>query len=347
MLQLARQTEPALDTLDFVLIDIADYGPELANGLTNHAPMVAEALDSLGRGDAIRPWIERYRPAMLPWPDRVAPIANWPAALGEPPLVADWRELFRAELAERDWRAVLARWVPRLASGTSGGALHGLIRVGHAARSLGRVETEPRRAELAAALASWAADYSELPIAGALGATPMSAKAALSRLPFLPAEQRRNGGSIVRALGALTDHVPFARAYHWLAIDDAGAAVQELGKLFAGVFLGNVDCPLYAIVFTHAVTGTAAAGHLLPYVTEEEGRALVRHVWHAGCALYAAYGVTRPVSAAGDVFSPDELADRAVINGDEHAIKLTEAALGLGLEPALATAVSVRAMEFL
>jgi hypothetical protein len=53
------------------------------------------------------------------------------------------------------------------------------------------------------------------------------------------------------------------------------------------------------------------------------------------------------VSAAGDVFSPDELADRAVINGDEHAIKLTEAALGLGLEPALATAVSVRAMEFL
>jgi hypothetical protein len=347
MLQLARRTEPAFDALDSALIDLADYGPELANGFTSHAPMVAEALDALGRGDAILPWIERYRAMMRPWPERVAPIADRPAAPGDPHRVTDWRDFFLAELAEWDWREVLARWVPRLAPGASGGALHGLIRTGHAARSLGRAETEPRRAELAAALASWAADYAELPIAGALGAVPMSAAAALSRLPFLPAERRRNGGSIVAALEALAGHMPFARAWHWLAIDDAEATVRDLGGLFARVFLGNVDSPLHAIVFTHAVTGTAAAGHLLPYVTDEEGRALVRHVWHASCALYAAYGFAGPEGAGGEILPPGELANRAIANGDDHAIKLTEAVLALRLEPALATAVAVRAMEFL
>ena len=29
--------------------------------LTNHAPMVAEALCALGRPDAVRPWVNRYR----------------------------------------------------------------------------------------------------------------------------------------------------------------------------------------------------------------------------------------------------------------------------------------------
>lgn len=347
MLQLARRTEPALDALDVALIDLARYGPELANGFTNHAPMVAEALDVLGRGDAIGPWIERHRPMMLPWPPEVGPIADRPATPGDPHRVTDWREFFLAELAECDWRAVLARWVPRLAPGASGGALHGLIRVGHATRSLGRAETEPRRAELAAALASWAADYAELPIAGALGARPMAAEAALSRLPFLPAERRRNGGSIVAALEALADHMPFARAWHWLAIDDAEAAVRKLGDLFARVFLGNVDSPLHAIVFTHAITGTAAAGHLLPYVTADEGRTLVRHVWHAGGALYAAYGCAAPADAGGEALSTDQLADRAVANGDDHAIKLTEAVLALGIDPVLATAVSLRGLEHL
>lgn len=347
MLQLARRTEPALDALDFALIDLARYGPALANGFTNHAPMVAEALDAIGRGDAIAPWIERYRAKMLPWPPAVAPIADCPAVPGDPRRVTDWREFFLGELQQEDWRAVLARWVPRLAPGASGGALHGLIRVGHAARSLSRVETEPRRAELAAALAGWASDYSELPIAGALGAVPMPAEAALSRLPFLPAERRRNSGSIVAALDALADHMPFARAYHWLAIDDAGDAVRELADLFARVFLANVDSPLHAIVFTHAVTGTAAAGHLLPFVSGEERQALVRHVWHAGCALYAAYGTKRPAAAGGEVLSAGELADGAVANGDDHVIKLTEAVVALRLEPVLASAVSLKAMEWL
>lgn len=340
---LASRIEPAADALDAALADLAAYGPEMRNGFTSHAPMVAEALDVLGRPDAIAPWIDACRAQLLPWP---APIGAVPK-LGAEEHVSDWRALFAAELDALGWRGLLARWVPRLAPGASGGALHGLIRTAHAARALSRADTDMRRAELAAALASWACVFGELPIAASLGATPMPAEVALSRLPFLPAERRRNGGSIVAGLGALADHVPFARAWHWLAIDDPQATVRELGDVFARVFLANVDSPLHAIVFTHAITGTAAAGHLLPFVSDDEGRMLMRHVWHAGCALYAAYGTAGPGEAEGNPLSAKDLADRAVANGDDHAIKLTEAVLALGLEPALATAVSLRAMAYL
>jgi hypothetical protein len=346
MLQAARRTRLATDTLDFALTDLARYGPELKNGFTSHAPMVAEALDALGRSDAIAGWISNYRANMMPWPSERAPIVGWRTALGRAERVSDWRALSREELAARRGPEVLALWVPRLAPGASGAALHGLIRVGHAARALGRAETQPRLDELASALACWAADYAELPIASALGAPPASPEAALTRLPFLPARQRRNAGSIVAALQALDGHMPFARAFHWLAIDDAASSAREMAELFARVFLANVDSPLHAIVFTHAITGTAAAMHLLPYLAQEDGQALVRHVWHAGCGLYAAYGAQPPGPAPAGEFPRDQI-DRAIVNGDDHVIKLTEAVLALGLTPRLAGAVCERAMELL
>ncbi|MFD1610579.1 questin oxidase family protein [Sphingomonas tabacisoli] len=346
MLQAVRPIEPVADTLDSALIDLARYGPEMTNGFTTHAPMVAEALDVLGRGDAIADWIERHRAMMMLWPDERGPILDWRAALGRAERVSDWRALFRGELTERHWPEVLARWVPRLAPGASAAALHGLIRVGHAARALSRAETQPRLDELASALASWASEYSELQVASSLGAPQSAAETALSRLPFLPADRRRNGGSIVAALQALDEHPPFARAFHWPAIEDAEASARELADLFARIFLANVDSPLHAIVFTHAITGTAAVMHLLPLVREAEGGALVRHVWHAGCGLYAAYG-TRPPASAPEGSLPRDLIDRAVANGDDHVIKLTEAVLALELEPALAGAVSERAMAYL
>ena len=346
MLQTARRLEPAADPLDSALADLARYGPELTNGFTSHAPMVAEALDALGRPDAIAPWVEHCRPLMLPWPAETGPIVDWRNALGKPHRASDWRMLFLTELAQRRWTGVLAHWVPRLAPGSSAAALHGLIRTGHAARALTRAETGPRLAELAAALASWAADYSELPVASALGARPGAAAQALARLPLLPEAARRNGGSIVAALAALADHAPFARAFHWLAIEDAEASAREIAALFARVFLANVDSPLAAIVFTHAITGATAALHLLPFLSTEDGGILVRHVWHAACGLYAAYGAHPPApEPAGEL--PAGLIDRAVSNGDDHVIKLTEAVLALGLEPGLAGAVCERAMAYL
>ena len=77
----------------------------------------------------------------------------------------------------------------------------------------------------------------------------------------------------------------------------------------------------------HAVTGPGAARLLLPYADESGTRALMRYAWQAA-ALYVAMGErpNQPPREA-DPVDAGTLVDRAVTNGDEHAIKLTEACL--------------------
>ena len=163
--------------LDEALAFLGGFGPDLRNGLTNHAPMAAEALCALGRPDAVLPWIERYRGALLPRPpagERIAPD-DWREALGQLHRAGDWSARFADELQEAAWPEVLDRWVSRLAPGISASATHGVIRVGHAVRGLVAAGTNEsgalRRRELADALASWAYAYQELPgraVAGTL-----------------------------------------------------------------------------------------------------------------------------------------------------------------------------------
>src|SRR5262249_12503432 len=83
-------------------------------------------------------------------PPRVQRIGRteWATALGQPRRVGDWFELFGNELSEEPWRAVLERWVPRLAPGIVAAALHGVIRTGHAVRAIAFEDTPPRRREL-------------------------------------------------------------------------------------------------------------------------------------------------------------------------------------------------------
>jgi hypothetical protein len=46
------------ELLDEALESIGAVGPELANGNTNHAPMVVQAVCLLGRGDSAMKWLE-------------------------------------------------------------------------------------------------------------------------------------------------------------------------------------------------------------------------------------------------------------------------------------------------
>jgi len=45
--------------LDEALEVLASAGPDLRNGMSNHAPMAVEALCALGRSDAALPWLVR------------------------------------------------------------------------------------------------------------------------------------------------------------------------------------------------------------------------------------------------------------------------------------------------
>ena len=315
--------------LDLALERLAHTGPEYHGGLANHGPMAAEALVTLGRSDAVARWVESYASRLAPPPSARDPIpaGGWEAALGRRERVADWAVLFRNELAEAPWREVLRRWVARLAPGFVAAATHGAIRTGHAARALASRETPPRLHELAEGLAYWAANFTRLPESDSTAGKARPSEAIVA-LELLPASERRSGGFITARLAGLQGFAPFRDVAGQVAVHgDPSSFFSDLTETFAGVYLENAT-PGKVITFVHAVTGPSAARLLLPYADGAGTRALMRYAWQAAAALYVAMGdrssaplpETDPIDAA-------TLVDRAVANGDEHAIKLTEACL--------------------
>lgn len=326
-----KLTMPDYSTMEAALELLAPYGPDLRNGLTSHAPMVAEALCAMGRSEAVLPWLEKYRAGMLPKPAARQRIERreWRQALGQEERTTDWKLFFDEEFAEDDWHAVAARWTTALAPAICASAAHGVIRVGHAVRSLSEAESPARLSELAEALGYWAACYQTLPTAPLSDSTERPLKA-IMRVPLVPQEQRQYAGTIVSSLHALNDYPPFAPV---IAMVDTRAnpveLISELTETFARVYLANAATPLGSIVFVHGVTDIAAVRSLLPLVSDSTARELLRYAWQASCALYASFGFQPPV--LGELEAPSEsletLIDMAVDNGDEHAIKFTEVCL--------------------
>jgi hypothetical protein len=330
-----RRTMPGLSyaVLDEALERLAPYDINLVNGNANHAPMVAEALCALDRPDAALPWIEDYRPRLVPrsLPTHRIERKQWQTALGRRDGFAAWCGFFAKELEAAAWREVLDRWASRLAPGLSGAATHGIIRTGHAARGLAEAETRARLRELADALASWAATYSELP--GRPPSMPgrMSPREAIRALPVFPPERRRPG-NITAALERLAEFPEFVATIGLIdAAGDLDALIAELGDIFARVYLANVTTTLTVIAFIHGVTSLHAIGNIVPQVSDATGRRLALYGWQAGCGLYACFsngaGMAEEIEPSDD--DVEQLIDRAVANGDEHAIKFTEACLCL------------------
>lgn len=325
--------QPDYSTLDKLLKSIEDCGAELDNTLTNHAPMVLEALCAIGRADAAPAWLERYRHHLLPWPQPRRPIDahEYRSALGDASRLCDWRQFFLETLDREPWREIARTWVSRLVPGLSGAATHGVIRVGHAVRSLSVDDTLIRRRELAAALAYWAASYRTLP-RDRRESSALRPSLAIARVPLLPTELRQHRGSIDDALGALAGWPAFADVAD--LIDVGGAQqplIDELAVTFADVYVENAHDVLTTIVFVHAVTSIAAVEHLVPLLAEDAARdALLRYLWQAGAALYSVYGTSIGTAAPKGppaAKNPAALIDNAIASGDEHAIKFAEACL--------------------
>ena len=222
---------------------------------------------------------------------------------------------------------MLRRWVPRLAPGFVAAATHGAIRTAHAARALGARETPPRLHELAEGLAYWAASFTRLPESDAAAGRARPSEA-VTTLALLPASERRSSGFITSRLAGLSGFAPFREVASRVAVSgDPSAFFSDLTETFARIYLENAT-PGKVITFVHAVTGPSAARLLLPHADEAGARALMRYAWQAAAALYVAMGDrgSEPLPEA-DPLDAATLVDRAVANGDEHAIKLTEACL--------------------
>ncbi|MFD6986865.1 questin oxidase family protein, partial [Streptomyces sp. NPDC059956] len=332
--------------LDEALQRLHGSGPERLGRLTNHAPMAVEALSVRGQAGTVHRWLDLYAHKLEEFPSRVEPVtpANWRAALGDPRRAADWIDHFEREIADRPWRDVLAQWWPRLLPGLCGGSTHPLIRVGHAVRTLLAGEhTAPRLAELAHGLGYWAArhqpvaDLAHLPGAGADGAA-----AALDAVP--PLTERH--GTFPDRLARVTD-LPM-----WAATitdpdpdpDPDRARLHLLDLVRAATHRYATHGHGDEIMLVHAATAPNAVLRTLPALPPAQWAPSVRAAWTASAAVTAMYAPDTPVAfTPPGTFTPEEVFERARAHGDEHVIKLTDTALDVGDEQALAAAL--RCME--
>jgi hypothetical protein len=156
---------------------------------------------------------------------------------------------------------------------------------------------------------------------------------AIARVPILPIETRRgNFGSFTDALVQLDTFPPFKDTLD--AVDtggDASAFLSDLTATFARVFLANARDTYTTIAFVHAVTGPSALRPMMPYLHATTARTALAYGWQAASAMYATFGARADLSRSqtdeGDVGDEDELIDRSIRCGDEHAIKFTEVCL--------------------
>jgi hypothetical protein len=315
--------------LDEALERVAPRGPAYAGGLANHAPMVAEALVAVGRGDAVAAWVDSYAPRLEAWPrsgGRIA-AAAWEDALGKSDRATDWRQFFTEEMANASFRDVLIRWLPRLSAGISGSAAHGVIRVSHAVRALTLRETEPRRRELAAGLAYWASSFHALPDESR-SSPKLTVAQAIHRLEMVAVE-RRGQGSIVDRLAPLDVMPSFAGAADLIDLSgDPATLLSDLTRAFARVYCSNAAQRDGRIARLHAITGASALRPLLPHLPVALHRPLLRHVWQLDAAVYATHATRAATAPAIATFATaDDLVAAAIDTGDEHAIKLTEVSL--------------------
>jgi hypothetical protein len=312
-------------------------GPERLGRLSNHAPMVVEALAAHGHADAVHRWLDRYRDRLEDLPAPVAPVTddNWPQALGDPRRAADWIGHFSRALAAHPWRDVLALWWPRLLPGMYGGSTHPVIRVGHAVRALEAAQNAPRLAELAHGLGYWAARHH--PVSG-IALVPGAPSAARS-LDAAPAIEPARGGfpdrlAAVRRLPVWADDVTDP--------DTARARLAELVRAATHRYATHGHGEETMLV--HAATAPNAVLRALTALPRELWVPSLRAAWTASAAVTAMYAPVRPVPYAPPArLTAGEVLERALAHGDEHVIKLTDTALDVGDERALAAAL--RSME--
>jgi hypothetical protein len=320
--------------LDEALQRLHSSGPERLGRLTNHAPMAVEALAAHGQAGSVHRWLDLYTRKLEEFPSGVEPVTavNWRLALGDSRRAADWIGYFGREIAERPWRDVLTEWWPRLLPGMYGGSTHPVIRVGHAVRTLLVGEgTEPRLVELAHGLGYWAARYH--PVAD-LAPLP-GADSAAAALDAVAPIAERDGGFAAR-LCRVTGLPVWAAA-----ITDPNEAHHCLTELVrAATHRYATHGHGEETMLVHAATAPNAVLRTLPALPHSLWVPSLRAAWTASAAVTAMYAPHAPVAyTSPGTFTPAEVFERALAHGDEHVIKLTDTALDIGDERALAAAL--------
>jgi hypothetical protein len=283
------------EAVDGALDRLQTTGFYQGNTFANHGPMAAEALARLGYCDEVDGWVDdnihhrEYGPLPKPWqPIKAESRADWQSALGDRQRGGDWVELFRRHLAETAWRAVLESWWPRLLPGCAGSLTHGLIRTAHAVRSLAVVD---RPSEL---------QIDELARGLAFWATGYS---------------------------PLPDEIGQPTQVEVASVDQA---LSELTAEYAGHYAATM--PSFPVPLIHTVTAPAAMRLVLAELPAELHGISLHTIQAVNRSIFDAFGgrqstTTRAETRPGTEMGFAELAAEAIDIGDEHAIKMCEAAI--------------------
>jgi hypothetical protein len=361
-----------MSSLDEAYQRLHGKGPEFGgdeegnHGLTNHGPMAVEVMVRRGMDLDIHRWLDGYlnRLTDLPVPNRPITATNWSQALGDPRRVGDWTDYFDRLLAEAPWTSVLATWWPRLLPGIVAGSTHGVIRVGHAVRTLTSGDTSaPALRELANGLAFWAARSRALPGLALPGlalpglalpglAAPegrLSTPEALAAVPRL-AEQ---SGLIAHRIGRLATLPGWSASLAALRPPaDADAVPKRLDELIrAGVLRYLTHGRAAPILLVHVATAPNAVRHILPVLPKDQWLPSFTAAWAACAAITATYapadpiGPDRPLTPLDRGDPAADALHRAAQHRDEHVIKFADTAVDVyertGNPDALAASVFV------
>ncbi|ADO42797.1 questin oxidase family protein [Ketogulonicigenium vulgare] len=130
--------------------------------LANHAPMVLEAMRQMGASNArIADWYAAYVasknvPPQAP-PQGTLNADTWRGALGDRAREADLRDFFTAEAARLGPDGAIRLYLPEMAQGMAGSAIHPLMRMAYGVIG-------GNTAEIGHALGYWAATYLHVPL---------------------------------------------------------------------------------------------------------------------------------------------------------------------------------------
>jgi hypothetical protein len=258
-----------------------------------HAPMAAEALVTLGIDpDEVLRFVETYKRRYHHFPEPPPALSidpkYWQASLGQYSRVHDWAIFFKAELKEQSWRDVLALWGPRLMPGVFGGLTHGLIRTMHITRRLSLAASPP----------------------------PLYLEELSKALALWAAKYTELSGTVEASMTVSAEDVP-----------------QALNRLIAANAAQFLNAgKLQVIPMVHSMTAPAAFRFMLAYFPTETHAAGYQFVNGAVSKILERFGSNRrdeikEMRYQESLPNTAGLIIQAVRNGDEHVVKLAEAAI--------------------